>query len=232
MGIATSSPRRSNRRVSERSSLSRRSSQSMTSGITFECFKLLIWTISNLLSNRSNILTHNLEHPCSKSAPNKGGLIFPGFAFQNERSRRLHVQEVVWPRRNRRLCLWGQTSIRRRNHRTYTMSCTFTRLLEHSSLRMESNFLNISFYYGIWRYFCKRKRKKRKSKKKSGKKRSRKQKRQRTPPPAIDLTNIWVSYPPMYNIETMYNCSHGTQFWLNQFLSEGQGTAAGYKVNN
>jgi len=92
MGIATSSPRRSNRRVSERSSLSRRSSQSMTSGITFECFKLLIWTISNLLSNRSNITsTHNLEHPCSKSAPNKGGLIFSGFAFQNERSRRLHL---------------------------------------------------------------------------------------------------------------------------------------------
>ena len=133
--------------------------------------------------------THNLEHPCSKSAPNKGGLIFSGFAFQNERSRRL--QEVVWPRPNRRL--WGQTSFRRRNHRTYTMSCTFTRLLEHSSLRMESNFLNISFYRykGIWRYFCKRKKKKRKSGKKSGKKSSkRKQKRQRSPAPKIDLTNM------------------------------------------
>ena len=192
MGIATSSPRRSNRRVSERSSLSRRSSQSMTSGITFECFKLLIWTISNLLSNRSNITsTHNLEHPCSKSAPNKGDSYFQVSHFKTRGADAyIYVQEVVWPRRNRRLCLWGQTSIRRRNHRTYTMSCTFTRLLEHSSLRMESNFLNISFYYGIWRYFCKRKRKKRKSKKKSGKKRSRKQKRQRTPPPEIDLTNI------------------------------------------
>ena len=89
------------------------------------------------------------------------------------------------------ILLMGIATSSPRNHRTYTMSCTFTRLLEHSSLRMESNFLNISFYKGIWRYFCKRKKKKRKSGKKSSK---RKQKRQRSPAPEIDLTNIWVSY--------------------------------------